>query len=91
MGIFSFFKKASKPAADELVTVGEFNNEMSAEIAKASLLSAGIAAITEGTTSSYPNINMLDPILLKVNKADEELARKILEDPQTESQEKPQE
>jgi len=78
MGLFSFLKKASKPAADELVTVGEFNNEMSAEIAKASLLSAGIEAMVEGATSSYPNINIIDPILLKVRKADEALAKEIL-------------
>lgn len=64
--------------ADNLKTVGTFQDSMSAEIAAGLLNSNGIPAEVFGQASSYPSLNTIARIELKVNPEDYESARNLL-------------
>jgi hypothetical protein len=66
----------------EQVVVGEFENEIDAEIAKGHLESAGIKAsvIKDDAGGMFPSLQNTEGVQLSVDQTDEEKARIILKE-----------
>lgn len=66
----------------EQVVVGEFENEIDAEIAKGHLESAGIKAsiIKDDASGMFPSLQNTEGVQLSVAETDEEKARIILKE-----------
>ncbi len=62
----------------ELKTVARFNDRIQAEITAGMLVENGIPAAVFGAVSSYPSINLIDFIEVKVNPEDYETALKLI-------------
>ena len=71
----------------EFKTVATFSDPTLAHITAGMLNENGIPAAVFGQTSSYPCMNMIDSIEVKVNADDYEAAVKLLEAPATEDEE----
>jgi hypothetical protein len=66
------------------VVIGEFGNEIDAEIAKGHLESAGIKAsiIKDDVGGTFPSLQNTEGVKLSVDKTDGERARTILKEKQ---------
>lgn len=64
------------------IVIGEFGNEIDAEIAKGHLESAGIKAsiIKEDVGGTFPSLQNTEGVKLAVDETDEERARTILKE-----------
>ena len=65
----------------EYKTVARFTDPVSAHIAEGMLLENGIPAVVFGEVSSYPSLNVMDSIELKVFEADYDAAMALLTAP----------
>ncbi|MBO7117090.1 MAG: DUF2007 domain-containing protein [Bacteroidales bacterium] len=65
----------------EYKTVARYTDAVSAHIAEGMLLENGIPAVVFGEVSSYPSLNVMDSIELKVFEADYETALALLNAP----------
>ena len=62
-----------------LSTLCEYNDTLAAEITAAMLRSNGIDATVAGGVSSYPCMNLVDPVKVMVRESDLDVARKLLD------------
>ncbi len=69
----------------EYKTVARYADAVSAHIAEGMLLENGIPAVVFGEVSSYPSLNVMDSIELKVFEADYDAAMALLATPPTDS------
>ena len=69
----------------EYKTVARYADAVSAHIAEGMLLENGIPAVVFGEVSSYPSLNVMDSIELKVFEADYDAAMALLAAPPTET------
>ena len=63
-----------------LSTLCEYNDTLTAEITASMLRSNGIDATVTGGVSSYPCMNLVDPVKVLVREEDLDAARKLLQD-----------
>lgn len=70
----------------EFKTVATFSDRTLAHITAGMLNDNGIPAAVFGETSSYPSMNMIDSIEVKVNAADYDAAVRLIETPVQESE-----
>jgi len=70
----------------EFKTVAKFSDPTLAHITAGMLNENGIPAAVFGETSSYPSMNIIDSIEVKVNADDYEAAIKLLETPAPETE-----
>ena len=66
-----------------LVVVGKYHDELSAQVAAAALEANGVPArvLADTAGGALPNLSLLFPVRLVVRAEDEELARELLENP----------
>ena len=69
----------------EYKTVARYADAVSAHIAEGMLLENGIPAVVFGEVSSYPSLNVMDSIELKVFEANYEKALELLNAPAEEA------
>ena len=62
----------------DLKTVARFNDRIQAEIVAGMLRENGVPEAVFGAVSSYPSMNLIDLIEVKVNSADYDLALKLI-------------
>ena len=68
----------------EFITVMRYSDPMRAHIAEGMLMEDGIPAAVFGEVSSYPSVNMIDAIELKVRPEDYDAALALLTTPYAE-------
>lgn len=70
-----------KTNSEKLVPVAQYTDPMTAHIVAQRLIAAGIGATVVGNNSSYPALNILDPVSVMVLEEDESRALALLEEP----------
>lgn len=73
--------KTKKENQEKLVTVAEFADLMTAHIVAQRLIAGGIEATVVGGQSSYPALNVIDPVCVMVLEEDEARALELLAEP----------
>ena len=73
--------KTKKENQEKLVSVAEYTDLMTAHIVAQRLIAAGIGATVVGGQSSYPSLNVLDPVCVMVLEEDEARAHALLAEP----------
>lgn len=73
--------KTKKENQEKLVSVAEYTDLMTAHIVAQRLIAGGIEATVVGGQSSYPALNVIDPVCVMVLEEDESRAQEILAEP----------
>lgn len=73
--------KTKKENQEKLVSVAEYTDLMTAHIVAQRLIAAGIGATVVGGQSSYPALNVIDPVCVMVLEEDEARAHALLAEP----------
>lgn len=73
--------ETKKENKEKLVVVAEYTDLMTAHIVAQRLIAAGIQASVVGGQSSYPALNIIDPVCVMVLEEDESRALEILSEP----------
>ncbi len=73
--------ETQKENQEKMVTVAEYTDLMTAHIVAQRLIAAGIGATVVGGQSSYPCLNVIDPVCVMVLEEDESRAQEILAEP----------
>jgi hypothetical protein len=73
--------KTKKENQEKLVSVAEYTDLMTAHIVAQRLIAGGIEATVVGGQSSYPALNVIDPVCVMVLEEDEARALELLDEP----------
>lgn len=73
--------KTKKENQEKLVSVAEYTDLMTAHIVAQRLIAGGIEATVVGGQSSYPALNVIDPVCVMVLEEDEARALELLAEP----------
>ena len=73
--------ETQKENREKLVSVAEYTDLMTAHIVAQRLIAAGIGATVVGGQSSYPSLNVLDPVCVMVLEEDFSRALELLAEP----------
>ena len=73
--------ETQKENQEKMVTVAEYTDLMTAHIVAQRLIAAGIQASVVGGQSSYPCLNVIDPVCVMVLEEDFSRALELLDEP----------
>lgn len=73
--------KTKKENQEKLVSVAEYTDLMTAHIVAQRLIAGGIEATVVGGQSSYPALNVIDPVCVMVLEEDFSRALELLAEP----------